>query len=377
MTGKEQREEIARQQRIRRKQVLLGMAVYLSALIPLGYIDRLGMLHLDADLKIFGVIAAVLTSAAFYVLIRTGLNLHFSDPSMTFAQVMAANGWSLVVAWVVAQPARPLAMVWYLLAFLFGFYTLKRSQFLALMLFALAGYALIVVREYYAGGPQAFRIEMLHWLILATGLFWMSLVGSYVSMLRRRLAEQRRELAEVAFIDPLTRVYNRRYLLDVLQRELARLRRETVNHLSIALIDVDAFKALNDRHGHVTGDRVLQRVAELIHDELRNMDAVGRYGGEEFVVVMPDTPEDGARICMERVRRRIGSDDSPYRGVAVNVTVSIGVAEARSNDDLVSLIDRADRALYAAKEAGRDRVVPASNLKPGKVRVLNPPGNHN
>lgn len=370
-----QNEELSKQQRIRRKQVLLATAVYLTALIPLVYINWLGLLNLTFDQKTFGVFAALMTNAVFYVLIRTDANLHFRDPSMTFAQVMTANVWSLIVALIVAQPARPLAMVWYLLAFLFGFYTLKRWQFMVLAVFALAGYAVVVMREYLGSSPQAFHIEVLHWLILATGLFWMSLVGSYVSMLRQRLADQRRQLAEVAFIDPLTRVYNRRYLADVLEREMARIRRDKVQTLSVAMIDLDKFKAANDRYGHLMGDRLLHRVAELLQDEMRTMDAVGRYGGEEFIVVMPDTAEEGAKVGMERVRRRIAADDSPFRGVKLPVTVSIGVAEAQRNETVEELIERADKALYAAKEAGRNRVVCASKLESGGLRIVPHPRN--
>lgn len=363
-------EELARQQIIRRRQVLMATAVYLTALIPLAYIDRIGMLELSDDGRIFAVIAALLTNAVFYGLIRFDVNLHFREPSMTFAQVFAANVWSLIMALTLAQPARPLAMVWYLLAFLFGFYTLKRWQFVVLAAFALAGYALVVAREYLGGAGGALRIEMLHWLVLAAGLFWMSLVGSYVSALRQRLAAQRRELAEAAFIDPLTRVYNRRYMLDVLEREEARMRRSTVERLSVAMLDIDGFKSVNDRYGHLMGDRVLHRVADLLQDEMRDMDAVGRFGGEEFIVVMPDTTEAGAKACMERVRRRIASDDSPFRGVDVQVTVSIGVAEAERNESTLALIERADRALYAAKQAGRNRVVGASTLDARNLRVL-------
>lgn len=361
---------LARRQRLRRKQVLAGFAVYLTALVPLAYIDGLGLLALATDEKIFLVIAALLTNCVFYALIRFDMNLHFREPSLTLAQVTAATAWSLVIAWNVAQPARPLAMVWYLLAFLFGFYTLKRWQFFALTVFALAGYAIVVAREYFGGGLPAFRIELLHWLILAAGLFWMSLVGSYVSMLRQRLAEQRRRLAEVAFTDPLTQVYTRHYLFDLLERELARIRRNNVATLAMAILAIDHFRETNDRYGQFMGDRLLQRVADLLKDELRDVDVIGRLGGEEFIIVMPDTAEEGARRCMERVQKRVASDDSPFRGVDMPVTVSVGVAEVRENEPIAALVERADDALYSAKQAGRNRVVAASKLEAKNLHVV-------
>lgn len=353
----------------------MGFAVYLTALIPLAYIESLGLILLGVDEKIFLVIAALLTNVIFYALVRFDVNLHFREPSMTFVQVMVASAWALVIAWNVAQPARPLAMVWYLLAFLFGFYTLKRWQFLALTVLALAGYAVVVAREYLASGMPAFRIELLHWLILAAGLFWMSLVGGYVSMLRQRLASQRRQLAEVAFVDPLTQVYNRHYLFDLLERELARIRRNHVATLTIAMLELDDFRNVNERYGLLMGDRVLHRVADLVKDELRDMDAVARFGGEAFIIVMPDTSEAGARNCMERVRKRVESDDSPLRGISVPVTVSIGIAEVLRNEEVAALVERTDRARSAAKAAGRNCVVLASTLDAKNVHVVHPDGN--
>lgn len=368
----EQNAALAKQQRIRRKQVLMGFAVYLTALVPLAYIEHLGLLRLGDDEKAFLVIAALLTNALFYGLVRFDVNLHFREPSMTFAQVMAASAWSLVTALAVAQPARPLAMVWYLLAFLFGFYTLKRWQFLALTVFALSGYAIVVAREFLGGDAAAFRIELLHWLILAAGLFWMSLVGSYVSMLRQRLAEQRRQLAGIAFVDPLTQAYNRRYLLDLLERELARIRRNPAATLAVAMLAVDGFGERNRRHGHLMGDRMLQRVADLLQDELRDMDAVGRFADEAFIVVMPDTSGDGAKTCMERVRRRVESDDSPFSGLEVPVSVSIGIAETQPGEAVTGLVERAGRALAAAESAGRNRVIAAPNPDGGKTGTASP-----
>ena len=106
-----QHDELARQQRIRRKQVLMATAVYLTALVPLAYIDSLGMIVLTDDGRIFAVIAALLTNAAFYCLIRFDINLHFREPSMTFAQVLTANAWALILALSVAQAARPLGQL--------------------------------------------------------------------------------------------------------------------------------------------------------------------------------------------------------------------------------------------------------------------------
>jgi diguanylate cyclase (GGDEF)-like protein len=147
--------------------------------------------------------------------------------------------------------------------------------------------------------------------------------------------------------DPLTRVSNRRALDECLENMFSLMHRyEQV--FSIAIFDIDHFKKINDERGHLQGDQVLQRVARLIDDNIRDTDVVARFGGEEFVVVMPHTPLDGACIFSERLRGKIEAE--------LNLTVSGGVAYALEADSVATLVSRADTALYAAKAAGRNRV---------------------
>lgn len=366
---------IARQQQIRRSQALKGAMVYISALIPLMYINHLGLINLSTDGKIFGILAAVGTCAVFYLLIYYNVNLQFDEPSMTYPQVFAACAWSLLMAWNVGQEARLLPVVWLLLAFLFGVSTLKTRQYLTLSAFSLLGYLSLVVYEYLqSSGGRAYQIELMHWIILATGLMWMSLVGGYVSMLRHRLAERKRELAEMAYVDPLTRVYNRRYVMEILEREMARMRRDKSDALTVAIIDVDNFKEVNDKHGHIAGDKCLQHIARLLQDELRLTDTAGRFGGEEFIVALPDTDEAGAMVCMERFRHRVEMDDT-WPNAACAPTVSVGLAQYESNTRLEMILREADTALYAAKEAGRNRVIRYSNVSKAVGKILPHPGN--
>lgn len=179
-------------------------------------------------------------------------------------------------------------------------------------------------------------------------------VGS--AALFRDITEEKRleeELRRLAVTDPLTGLYNRRHLAEALGKEFERSRRHQLP-LSVLLCDVDQFKSFNDRHGHECGDLVLQMVARHLTAALRTHDLPCRYGGEEFLAVLPSTSAPGAYSVAERLRRDIAAN--PVNGL--HITVSIGVASfpVVAADSPQVLIDAADRALYDAKEAGRNRV---------------------
>jgi len=129
--------------------------------------------------------------------------------------------------------------------------------------------------------------------------------------------------------------------------------------LSLLFLDIDHFKAFNDYHGHSCGDFVLIKVADLIRDSIRRGDIAARFGGEEFTVLLPDTNSKMALLVAERIRKKISQAEFVYEGETVNTTISIGVAELKTDLDFTceSLIKRADTALYQAKEQGRNQVV--------------------
>ena len=170
----------------------------------------------------------------------------------------------------------------------------------------------------------------------------------------RRLQEQYRRHASV---DPLTGLYNRRWFREVMPRLMRRMAMKPLP-LSVVMADVDHFKRFNDEYGHQAGDYVLFVVAEVLRTRLRPTDLVVRYGGEEFVVVLPETALEGASVAADRVRRAIEQTAlaTPDGRALPTVTLSLGVAQMHDGDDLVGLIDAADGALYAAKRAGRNRV---------------------
>jgi diguanylate cyclase (GGDEF)-like protein len=175
-------------------------------------------------------------------------------------------------------------------------------------------------------------------------------------------ADYQRKLVEGALQDPLTGLYNRRMLEERLDSELASARRHD-RLVAILMVDIDRFKAVNDQHGHLAGDETLRMVARTLRATVRQEDFVARFGGEEFVVIAPETGLEGARQLGERIRHAVERSRCVWQDHELSVTVSVGVtvsllpAEFVPAETARHLVDVADRALYRAKDEGRNRVV--------------------
>lgn len=204
---------------------------------------------------------------------------------------------------------------------------------------------------------------------LARGLAETTAAGGEVSLARyeafnegvdrfkrsmRKLLNEAWEL--LRYTDPLTGVANRFVLLPRLEQERERSRRSG-RTCSIAMMDLDRFKAVNDTHGHHAGDRVLQYIARYLLDNVRRYDQFYRYGGEEFVVMLPNTASGAAKGVLDRLRRGLKRQRIPlHDGSHISISASFGIAELAPDQPVKTVIDRADAAMYAAKKAGRNRV---------------------
>ena len=164
------------------------------------------------------------------------------------------------------------------------------------------------------------------------------------------------EVQRLAITDGLTGTHNRRHFFELAERELNRARRFG-QPVSAIMLDLDHFKQVNDTYGHAIGDQVLRTVAERCSEGIRDIDILGRYGGEEFAVILPATGLPGAHNMAERLRRYIDDVPVPTDKGDLTVTISLGVASNAQDDaDVAALLNRADAAMYAAKQAGRNRV---------------------
>jgi diguanylate cyclase (GGDEF)-like protein len=174
------------------------------------------------------------------------------------------------------------------------------------------------------------------------------------------LVVKNRMLSEVSSRDSLTGLYNRWFVIEKIDSEMNRALRHG-SPMSLLMLDIDHFKRVNDTWGHGAGDQVLQSIGKLLRDSCRVYDVPGRYGGEEFCIVLPETKPGNTGVVAERIRSRLEATPLPYGDTTINVTASIGIAgiDLPEMNELLSpaaLIDRADQALYSAKNRGRNRV---------------------
>jgi diguanylate cyclase (GGDEF)-like protein len=168
-------------------------------------------------------------------------------------------------------------------------------------------------------------------------------------------AQYHETIYKMTIVDGLTQIHNKRYLMETLEREIPRARRHA-RPLSVVMFDIDHFKGINDNYGHLAGDYVLKELANLVKSRLRPDDILGRYGGEEFCAVLPETPLAGSASIAEDLRRRVEERGFIFEGETIPVTISLGAAELGGEMDVLGLIKAADEKLYDAKRGGRNRV---------------------
>lgn len=347
--------------RVRRYLIGAGTSLLFAAVLFASFwLDLLPL-----RLAVLGTAVILALIALFYGLFRSGLNLRFRDPSLTTEQIGAAI---LVLAWMTYQApaARESLSLFYLVALLFGVLRLNTARLLGLALLALAAHAVVMLFSFLRDPQMNQRAAYTQFVVLLIVLPWFAIMGGYVSRLRSQLIASNRQLkeavghmGEIAIRDELTGVYNRRFLMETLQREASRAARLGAP-LSVCLFDLDHFKAVNDSFGHAAGDAVLKRFTEIARTGLRGVDVLARHGGEEFLLVLPDTDLQGAVSCAERIRGNVEREDFPVIPPSHRVTVTAGVACTLPAETVDGLLARADKGLYQGKRSGRNRVVALS-----------------
>ncbi len=293
--------------------------------------------------------------AFYYALFRSQLNLKAADPSLTIPQVLSAILMLTIAMFYTGSEARPVILLTVLMAFVFGVFRLPMPKLVGMALIAIAGYVvMIVLLVNFRAEDVDLRLEILRLTVFGIVLLWFAVMGGYISRLRKTLSDSRAAVEELATHDPLTGVYNRRHLSATLQQEKLRGDRSG-DVFCVVILDLDFFKNINDTFGHQAGDEVLKTCAGCGSREVRPLDCFGRYGGEEFELLLIQTDLEGARIVAERIRNAMNRLSFPQISPDLRVTVSIGLAQYRPKEEIHETEKRADVALYRAKAAGRNR----------------------
>lgn len=295
---------------------------------------------------------------AFFFIFRTGINLRLSDPSLTGWQFLAAVVTMLYVVYY-APDTRLAFTAFFFVAVMFGMLRRGSGQIAMLGFVSIVLFALLTVLRYANNrDTENLRLDVLQCLVMVVTLPWILFLGGHLQRLQQGLADVRTKLEDIeekARRDELTGVYNRRALLAAMHD--SKLQSDATGEpFSICVIDLDLFKRYNDEFDHLTGDKVLRTFAQAVQDGLRTTDFFGRYGGEEFVQILPRTPLVGAITEAERLRSRIRTVELPATSSSGRLTVSIGVAQYAPSESIEQTFARADSALYKAKHLGRDRV---------------------
>jgi len=298
---------------------------------------------------------------AVYAAIRSGWSRRFADPSLTTLQIAFALS-AAALAYAQVGPLRGAVFPVLVLILMFGMFQLRARSAYGLALYALVVFGAVMATMARLR-PDAYppQFERIHFLMLACMLPAVAMLTARLSRIRRRLSNQREELARalaqlqaIATRDELTGLPNRRQMQALMDQELLRSLRHP-HDFCIALVDLDHFKHVNDAHGHAAGDTVLHAFAQAGQAALRATDVLARWGGEEFLVLLPDTGMPPALAGMERLRQHVAALQIDVGNAKVAVTVSIGLTGHRRGDTLAQTLARADQLLYRAKAEGRNR----------------------
>lgn len=364
---------------LRLKRLLMGLVSYLMFMGPLLYAVNSGWMQIGyiGLFTLAGIAIAI--NVIYFTAIRSGFSRRFKDPSLLLPQVATAAVLALLMIHF-SDESRSVLLMLFFSVFFFGLFGLDTRQFLWLTAGTTLGYILMMMWEFRSQSlnSDAFRLELLRFMALVMMMLWVSFLGGYIASMRGKLASKKNALAEaldrlqdISIHDELTGAFNRRHLMDIIEHEKERTDRfgET---FSICILDLDHFKRFNDEYGHQVGDEVLQGFSQRMRTQARGMDMVGRqeadntfgrYGGEEFLLVLPHTHQLGALQCVERIRRAVNESAFETSCGSLAATFSAGIAEYSRGETVAETLNRADAALYKAKNNGRNRTELADPAK--------------
>jgi diguanylate cyclase (GGDEF)-like protein len=312
----------------------------------------------------------------FTLILRTGLNKRYADPSLTVAQILWSTLFLLTISYVLNE-SRGLILMMYFGILSFGYFQLKFREFLAIALVAILGYAFIMVYIFiYEPDRIEVKLELIQWMIFSSTVTVMLYTGSAIHHLRERAKKQYTDLQQalelnekLAITDELTGLYIRRYFMEKLAQQKALSERDDSDFV-LCFFDLDHFKQINDTFGHHTGDVVLQKFSEILKSSIREVDYAARFGGEEFVCLLVNTDIENAVKVAERIRQSLADFNFNDIAPALQATVSIGLSNFKQFNTIQETLMNADNRMYLAKQLGRNKVVYSDEDKKGDLKEI-------
>lgn len=343
---------VAKQRSLRLRRFGMASSTYALGLVILAMCTALGLFPAPALNSL--AVGFALINLALLVAFLSGWNEGFADPSLTGLQTVL--GVTVVAFILVLGPqVHFVAAPFYSVIFIFGMLRLQPRALTLLALYLLASYGTaIFLRHQFQPESIDWRRDVVISVLVVGSSIWFATAAIYISRLRARLRASLQHIAALATHDALTGIWNRRQIDQDLEAAVKHAQR-TGHALCVLLVDVDHFKAINDQHGHAMGDEVLKVVAACLAGSLRAGDQVARYGGEEFLLLLPGTTLAQASVLAERLRAALQNSQALPEH-ETNITASFGLAVWRAGESASHLVRRADRAMYRAKAAGRNRV---------------------
>lgn len=355
-------------QRLRIARALIAAAIYALCIGLLLYTVYVG--YTKANEAAWLIAGMLMSNAIIYTLLRTGWNKKRADPALAFPQVLAAQTW---IAGAYAITGTPHAGVLPLLALVlvFGMFNLSTRQTRVASLYTVIAMGVIIVYKTITDPlVYAVKLEWVYFFIVVTIMPTISLLALQHSSIRDRVRAQKRDLEaknaalEAAFArieqmathDEMTGLANRRHMVRVVAEHAQRHAR-LGHRFCLVMLDLDAFKSINDTYGHGVGDNVIRSFAREARQAMRETDVISRWGGEEFLILLSESPPQDSSIGLGRLRislvNAVVCDSTPH----LRIQFSAGIAEYRPSETIEQTIERADRALYQAKASGRNCTV--------------------
>jgi diguanylate cyclase len=341
--------------------LLLAALVTATVVALLVYATAIGVAqarHIGWLAGFFGIFMV-----GFYATIRSGLNRRFSDPTLALPQVISAQSL-IATGYAMTGPVHGATVIMLSLVMVFGMFSLRPAALRVASLYTVAVVGAVMywcVRHQPEHYPA--RLELFNFALTAVVMIAISQLSGQLMDMRTRVKTQKialeqalTHIKEMAARDELTGLPNRRRMMNLLQEHATRHARGGPRFY-VCIIDLDHFKSINDSFGHAAGDAVLRAFASQAQQVLRNTDMIGRWGGEEFLLLLPETPPGEPTLGVARLRDTLAVMPASPSLPDLRVRFSAGFARYEDGEPIDQAIERADRALYAAKSAGRNRSV--------------------